>query len=313
MIHVARRARPDTIAVLCDYAFLAPLAPFALAPAAPTITIMHDLVSSRVSDDAVEQLPPEVAGLTAEEEFRLLSLADAVVAIQPDEAEQVRARLPSVETIVAPHAVSAVPEAQPGDDDTLLFVGSNTASNRAGLEWFLERCWPQVRDARPRARLVVAGSVSRAFDRRVRGVRMLGVVPDLDALYRDAGLVVAPLRTGSGLKIKLVEALGAGKAVVGTPISAQGVAALVEGAMIVSDAPEAFAATVADLIGDRERRAVLGRAALACARAHFQPSVCYGALTALLERELAPASARWSRPTPAKDAQRAPTFRPAPQ
>jgi succinoglycan biosynthesis protein ExoO len=303
MLHVARNARPSSLAVLCDYAFLAPLAPFALAPQAPTITIMHDLLSSRVSDDGIERIPTEITTLSAEDEYRLLAMADVVVAIQPEEGAQVRARLPAVEVLVAPHAARCAREPQPGEDDALLFVGSNTASNLAGLEWFLDQCWPKVLEARPRAELVVAGSVNRAFLRGARGVRLVGVVSKLDRLYRSAGVVVAPLRTGSGLKIKLVEALGAGKAVVGTSISAQGVRETVDCAMVVRDEPAAFAAAVIELLGDRRRRTALGQAALTCAATHFEPA-CHAPLVARIGRGLPrPPS---PQPEPAAGAERDP-------
>jgi succinoglycan biosynthesis protein ExoO len=275
LLYVARQVRPRICAVLCDYAFLAPLAPYALAFDAPIVTVMHDLISARVRGEGSALTPSEVASLSTEDEIGLLSLADLVVAIQGDEEAEVRRRLPAIKTVIAPFTAPCVEEPQIGDDDTILFVGSNTAPNITGLNWFLLACWPLVLDRRPGARLLIAGSVGRAMRVQARGVRMLGVVDRLDALYRSAGVVVAPLLTGSGLKIKLIEALAAGKAIVGTSISAQGVAAIVEPAMVIVDEPAAFAAAVAELLADRARRTRLAQAALACANAHFPPSTAY--------------------------------------
>lgn len=279
LLYVARTVRPGSRAVFCDYAFLTPLAPYATthAPEAQVATIMHDLISARVHDDA-EPPPPEIAQLTAAEEFRLLSQSDLVIAIQPEEEAQVREHLPLVKTIVAPWAVEPLSEPQLGEDDTLLFVGSNTAPNIGGVKWFLDACWPIVQRERPQAQLLVAGSVSRSLPALPRNVRSLGVVDALAPLYRDAGVVIAPLRTGSGLKIKLVEALAAGKAVVGTPVSAKGVESFVEPAMLIADEPELFARAILSLMGDRTRRLALAAAALACVEAHFSPVRCYAPL-----------------------------------
>lgn len=278
MLFVAGNVRPGLSAVLCDYAFLTPLAPFALAPDAHVATIMHDLMSARVSDDKAEPPPREVADLTADEEFRLLSMSDLVIAIQADEEAKVRERLPLVRTVVASWSAPPAAAPQPGKDDALLFVGSNTAPNAGGLRWFLDSCWPLVRAARPSAELVVAGSVCRSLGALPPGVRLLGVVDSLEPLYLEAGVVIAPLRTGSGLKIKLVEALAHGKAVVGTSITTQGVEPLVGGAMAVRDEPQAFAQAVIDLMADRSRRLTLAQSALDCVSAHFTPTACYGPL-----------------------------------
>jgi succinoglycan biosynthesis protein ExoO len=132
-----------------------------------------------------------------------------------------------------------------------------------------------VLQGRPTAKLLVAGSVGRAVGVLPRNARTLGVVDALAPLYREAGVVIAPLKSGSGLKIKLIEALAAGKAVVGTAVSAQGVEPLVAPAMLIADQPEMFACAVLDLLADRPRRLALATAALACVETHFSPRVCY--------------------------------------
>jgi succinoglycan biosynthesis protein ExoO len=283
VLFVARNVSPHTRAVLCDYSFLAPLAPYALRPEAPVLTVMHDLMSSRVSDDPMEKAPDEVMNLTAAEEFRMLGMSDAILAIQAAEAAKVKAALPKTGVILVPHFVEAVKAPQPGSNDTLLFVGSNTQPNVVGLKWFFEACWPLIRAARPEARLDVAGSVARSIDSAPEGVRLLGVVPDLAPLYRDAGVVISPLRTGSGLKIKLIEALAAGKSLVGTSVTAQGVERIVANAMIIEDNGEALATHVIALLGDADRRAKMGASALQCIDNHFSRTACFGELIARLD------------------------------
>jgi len=276
-LYVARRADARTCAVLCDYAFLNPLAPYAIAPGAPVLTIMHDLMSARVADAAES----DVVVLSAIEEFRLLNMADVVLAIQAEEAEKVRAKAAAhVEVIVTPHAVSPVAAAESGWDDALLFVGSNTAPNWVGLEWFFEHAWPAVRAAWPGARLRVAGSVARSLRGAPDGVEVLGVVDDLAPLYRTAGVVISPLRSGSGLKIKLIEAWAAGKAVVGTTVTAQGVEDLAAEAMIVADEPAEFAASIIKLLGDASARRALGEKGLRVARERFSPEAALAAFVA---------------------------------
>jgi glycosyltransferase involved in cell wall biosynthesis len=279
-LYAARHAAPNAAAVLCDYAYLAPMAPYALADA-PCAIIMHDLISARVAD-AKEAATQKVAQMSAAEEFALLGMGDAVIAIQAEEAQRVAAALPARRVLVAAHGAATVADAQPGADDTLLFVGSNTAPNIVGLEWFFREIWPLVRAKRPHATLKVAGSVSRALGAAPAGVTMLGVVPDLAPLYAEAGIVISPLYTGSGLKIKLIEAMAAGKAVVGTSVTAQGVEHLVSDAMAWADQPADFAAAIVDLAGNRAQRAELGKTALTCAERHFSVQAAFKPLMAYL-------------------------------
>ncbi|WP_395645003.1 glycosyltransferase [Terricaulis sp.] len=281
MLFIARNSA-RTEAVFCDYCFLTPMAPYALSPDARIFTIMHDLMSARIADKA----EANTVKLDAKTEFRLLGLSDTVVAIQKEEADAVRAALPNTKVTLALHAVPTVTAAQSGEDDTILFVGSNTAPNIVGLEWFFREIWPHVIEKRPSARLLVAGSVARALPDLPNGVRAPGVVPDLAPLYAAAGVVISPLYTGSGLKIKLIEALAAGKAVVGTSVTAQGVEDIVAGAMIVEDEPQRFAAALVELLSDKSARALLSNSALTCAEANFSPDATFAALLRDVRRDV---------------------------
>lgn len=274
-IFVARHAAPDARAVFCDYAWLSPLAPY--APAPRRFVIMHDLMSARVRDPSKAD---DAFQLSAEEEFRLLGQTDVVVAIQNDEARAVKAALPHAHIVVAPHAAAIGAAPAPGHDNTLLFVGSNTPPNVTALERFFADTWPLIRARAPDAQLTIAGSVNRAFGAAPEGVRFAGVVPDLGPLYRGAGLVISPLVTGSGLKIKLIEAMAAGKAVLGTTITAQGVHHLVAEAIVIKDDPASFADAATRLMNDASARRDLAERALACARDHFSPEACFRALVA---------------------------------
>jgi glycosyltransferase involved in cell wall biosynthesis len=287
-LFLALHADASAAAVVCDYAFLTPLAPFALAPRAPRLVVMHDLMSARIRDPS----KADAYDLSAAEEFRLLGQADTIVAIQQEEARAVRAALPKTEIVVAPFAAAITGASQPGRDNTLLFVGSNTPPNVTALERFFAESWPAIRAHKPESRLIIAGSVNRAFSAAPDGARFAGVVEDLEPLYRDAGVVISPLYSGSGLKIKLIEAMAAGKAVVGTSITTQGVERARE-AMMVADDPSAFAEAVIALSSDRSRRETLGRAALRLVRECFSPET---ATAGFVARVLA-ASATRERPT----------------
>jgi glycosyltransferase involved in cell wall biosynthesis len=144
--------------------------------------------------------------------------------------------------------------------------------------------------------LTIAGSVCGRLGAVPEGVRPLGLVPDLAPLYAAAGVVVSPLHTGSGLKIKLVEAMGHGKAIVATPVTMQGVESLGGTAVLVEEDPARFADAVLSLLADPARRATLAEAALAAACARFSASACYAEAVAFLAGAATPAPAALAMP-----------------
>ncbi|TGX53511.1 glycosyltransferase [Sphingomonas gei] len=268
LLYVARHGRGMGRVAIADYVFQTEALPYLLDPAMRTAIVMHDLFSARAGQFDKGK-GDSVAALDQATEIDLLGRADAVLAIQATEAQFVAAYVPETLPVLVPMAIDSVAEPQPGDPDILLFVGSNTAPNVHGLQWFVDSVWPAVRAAAPRSRLLVAGTVGSAIAGAPEGVELLGLVDDLAALYRQAGIVVSPLLHGSGLKIKLVEALAHGKASVVTATTLQGVETLVAGAVAQADDADAFAQAIAGLQRDPDGRAALAAAALAAARRHF--------------------------------------------
>lgn len=256
--------------VVADYAFQAEaLRHFS---ARPTAIIMHDLFHRR---RPYAQGRDSVASIDQNAEVELLARAHALIAIQSDEAQFVVQHIPHAQTILAPIAVRSVESAQPGNANRLLFVGSNTAPNVVGLEWFFEHVWPLLKAEAPHLRLDIAGSVAKSFSSRPpTDVVFHGLVPDLAPLYSDAGIVVSPLTFGSGLKIKLIEALAHGKAVVATGVTLQGVEQQCGTAVMQADDPVRFAECILILLDD-DRRLRLAQAALETAERCFSPQASH--------------------------------------
>jgi succinoglycan biosynthesis protein ExoO len=277
---LAAAARGIADVAIADYMFCAEGFRDLPDTAVPTAIVMHDLFHARAGKGQ-----DSVALVDREQEIAMLAQADAVIAIQSAEAGFVTAHVPDTEAILAPMAASSVATAQPGRADRILFVGSNTAPNSVGLQWFFDSVWPAVRAAWPDARLDIAGSVARAFPQGgPEGVAFLGLVDDLDPLYAAAGIVISPLTFGSGLKIKLVEALAKGKAIVATTVTLQGCEAQCEGAVRVTDDPATFAGDIVALHRDDDARRALAEAALAAARRHFSAEACHAAFADWLRR-----------------------------
>ena len=277
-LYIARHATAVGDLLIADYCFLTEAFPYALRPDAKTAVIMHDRFSSRAAQFAAWRSQDSVAALTEEEECSRLAQADIIVAIQREEAEFLRHRLPSHRVIVAPMAAHPIVAAQAGRRDQLLFVASSAAPNVDGIRWFLDACWPAIRARRPNATLCVAGTVCDLLGPPPDGARFLGFVKDLSPFYRNAEVVVSPLRIGSGLKIKLIEALECGKAVVATSKTLEGVEHLLADGVRVADNAADFSDAVCMLLEDEQLRVDVATRGLDALAKHFSREACYNPL-----------------------------------
>jgi len=292
-LFVARAVAGRADVVVADYAYLTEALSYALAPAALTAVLVHDVFSERKAQFQGLGQQDSVSDLDPETEERMLGQADVVVAIQNDEAQALAQRMPQATIVTAPFPTELEPAAQPGQDDVVLFIGSDTAPNVDGLAWFLAEVWPMVLAARPKAQLRVIGGVCARLVDPPPGVVRLGRVADLGPDYAQAGVVISPLRAGSGLKIKLIEALGRGKAVVCTSTTLQGVRVETDGAVVEADAAQDMGAAIVELLGDPSGRAVLGGRALAAAARHFGVDACFAPL---INAARSAASETWTQP-----------------
>lgn len=172
-------------------------------------------------------------------------------------------RLPGVATV--PNAVPLPPA--PGSSPTLtcLFLGRYTyAPNVDAAAFLLREIWPRIRAAVPDARLLIAGERPEAIPRSDipdAGVEFLGFVSDLDRLYAQAQIVFAPIRSGSGTRIKVVEAAAYGKPVVSTRMGAEGLEFRDGIELLLRDDPAAFGRACIELLQDPATAERIGRAA----------------------------------------------------
>lgn len=260
--------------VIANYCLWGPLLEDGRFGARRTAILMHDLLSARVQRFLEAGLPLDCPPITEAEEMRWLSGAQTVLAAQEREAERIRARVRG-RVLVTPVALR--PRAL-GEERVkagrCLFVGSNILPNQTALQFLLESVWPRVRAEAPGAVLAIAGSIGKAMaegpsELATLGVEVLGVVPSLEEEYARAAVCVVPLTLGSGIKIKLVEALGFGKAIVSTSVGVEGLEAWAGQAVEVADEAESFAAGLVRLLMHEGLRREREAAALRLAEEQF--------------------------------------------
>jgi O-antigen biosynthesis protein len=148
---------------------------------------------------------------------------------------------------------SAYPFASgPREPCTMLFLGSfRHTPNQVALEWFARFVLPLIVDRLPQARLLVAGSdppARHTLSDPANAVELLGFVEDIQPLFSSCSVFVCPIRSGSGVRVKLLEAFAMGIPVVSTTLGAEGLARTDgEFCALADDAP-GFATKVIELL-----------------------------------------------------------------
>lgn len=145
----------------------------------------------------------------------------------------------------------------PDNREGLLFVGGfGHPPNVDGVLWFVRTIWPVIRKKLQIPLYIVGSRAPKEIEDLdgKDGVYVKGFVSDeeLDLLYHQSRIVVAPLRYGAGVKGKVVEALAKGAAVVTTTVGAEGIPEI-DKAAVIADEPETFGSQVISLYRDIER------------------------------------------------------------
>jgi GT2 family glycosyltransferase/glycosyltransferase involved in cell wall biosynthesis len=142
---------------------------------------------------------------------------------------------------------------------TMLFLGSfRHTPNQVALDWFSRHVLPLVVARLPSARLVAAGSdppPRHAFYDPSGAIDLLGFVDDIQPLFSECAVFICPIRSGSGVRVKLLEAFASGIPVVSTRLGAEGLARNDEEFCALADDPATFAERVVELLTDPERGA----------------------------------------------------------
>jgi glycosyltransferase involved in cell wall biosynthesis len=156
----------------------------------------------------------------------------------------------------------ALTERTPATPPELLFVGLlSYGPNADAVRWCVDAIMPAIWRRLPDATLVVVGGQASEELRRLAGprVRFEGAVEDVGPHLSRAAAVMVPLRIGSGTRLKILDAFGAGRPVVATTIGAEGLAVRDGDQLLVRDEPEAFGSAVIRVVTEPELAARLGR------------------------------------------------------
>lgn len=287
----ARLAEGGVDVVHADQLSMAQYLPLARRAGVPTIFDAHNAVYDLVREIAIHNRRSP-RGLAAAVEWRLLRQFEggacrestlSLAVSQGDATLLTAAAGAPFRTAIMPIGIEAAevtPVPLAVDATRLLSVATMLyPPNIDALRWFRDAIWPLVAAAFPALTLDLVGVRPPAdlvrWGEAERRVTVWGYVEELDALYRSAAIFIVPLRSGSGVRVKILEAMARGIPVVSTSIGVAGLDLQHGEHLMVADTPETFARAILTLLNAPILRAAMVQAARDRVAALYDWRHCY--------------------------------------
>lgn len=246
-------------------------------PRSPATTVLtHHNIESILMERRAQVEPHAAARFYLSREARKLAnyeralaptFAMNIVVSSTDETALLQ-RVPGIRTAVVPNGVNTTYFTPHGTEEALALIytgGMNMFANRDAVMFFLEQIWPIIRAEVPDVRFFAVGqdppAELSAIAARDTSVVVTGYVDDIRPYVNQAAVYVVPLRVGGGTRLKVLDAMSSGKALVSTSIGCEGIDVVPGTHLVTADTAEAFAGNTVQLLRDPARRRALGTAA----------------------------------------------------
>ncbi len=212
-------------------------------------------------------------------EAEMCRIADAVIAVSPEDAEALRSLFHSDgKVFIVPSGITVKDYTKPDETltlhaNSLIFTGKmDYRPNIDAMLWFADEIFPLIQQQMPDIHVYIVGQQPHARLDRLRSLHAMTLTGRVESVipYLHAGAVyIAPLRMGSGTRLKLLEAMASGCAIVATTTASAGLLDEAKQAMKIADDPQIFAQAVVELLRDRDQRQAAGVQAYEQVSAHY--------------------------------------------
>ena len=200
--------------------------------------------------------------------------ADRVTVVSQSDKNHLKELVPDIKASVIPNSIDVEEYREKttleGIPFDLLFTGKmDYRPNVDSAIWFAQDIWPLIRKARPTTTWAIVGQKPTSRIQRLSemmGVTVTGYVKEVAPFMAGAKVFVLPFRVGSGTRLKMIEAMAAGKSIVSTNVGAEGYEFQDNEELIIADDPQQFANAVLNLLSRPQERVRLGQAATVAAR-----------------------------------------------
>jgi len=227
-----------------------------------------------------------IANRVRKMEIENLNAYDAMVPITKRDAEMLKKLGCRIPVHVSPTGISMdlfkCYRSKPEFPSVFHIGALDWSPNQEGLNWFLKRCWKDLRRKYPDLEFFIAGRNAPDSIRNIKdpGVVFLGEVDDAYEFMENKAIMIVPLLSGSGMRIKIIEGMALGKTIVSTSIGAEGIAVSSGENIIIADDPQNFSSGIETLLDNFDKFEAIGRNALGFVEANYDNLSISKALTA---------------------------------
>jgi glycosyltransferase involved in cell wall biosynthesis len=209
-----------------------------------------------------------------------------LLATSEQDAGRIRQIAPTTSVAVYPNSIPLLDSQPRQEQDAIVFSGTlEYEPNRTAVRYFAREIWPSLRSRWPSLQWRLVGRNPEAVERYVRGdsrIECTGPVDDAIQYLSAAKVAVVPLLSGSGTRLKIIEAWAAGTAVVSTTVGAEGLPARHNENILLADSPESFESAVTLLLQSSLERRRIGRSG----REQYEREFTWNAAWSTLDRQL---------------------------
>jgi polysaccharide biosynthesis protein PslH len=193
-----------------------------------------------------------LASQLKQEEEAIWKSVDAIIAISQQDADYIKSRGISTPITVIGIAtdLSLEETSTVGEIKNLFHLGAmDWRPNREGVEWFIKNIWPEIFSQFPELRFVLAGKhMPEQFKNLADSGVDVAEVDDAYAFYKSMGIMIVPLLSGSGIRVKIIEGMALGKLIISTTLGAEGINARPGNDFFIADDAESFCVIIRQLL-----------------------------------------------------------------
>lgn len=208
-------------------------------------------------------------------ENTMIPQCDAIVAISDNDKKYIQQIAPKIPAITLPVGIDIQQQLNTeitAEPFSIVHLGGmDWLPNQEGVKWFLENVWHLVLEKFPQAKFYLAGRNIPAsfYEKKFPNYFVDGEINDAKTYLLSKQLVIVPLLSGSGIRVKIIENMALGKCIVATTVGAEGIGVTHNENILLADTPQQFAGAIAKLFSEETLQNTIAKNALTFAHENF--------------------------------------------
>lgn len=197
-------------------------------------------------------------------ELQILNEADGIVTITDYDKKLFEQLGIKTKAVVSPTGIVldryAINRSLTNTNSVFHLASMDWMPNTEAVDWFLDKVWPKYLKTENNLQFTLAGRfMSDSYLKRNEGnLKVIGSIDDNIQFYNEHEIMMVPLQSGSGMRIKIIEGMAMGKVIVSTSIGAEGIPVTHNENIIIANTPEEFANAIKNLSSNQELKTKIG-------------------------------------------------------